>query len=82
MTASSAKSDSIGTFKVPSKPGYRRWALMKGQAADLIEQVVSEMETYSDQRSEHWQDSESGEAFLEAMESIAEIAVALRDLEI
>lgn len=54
---------------------------MRRQALCLLEQVISEMETYHDERSEHWQDSEKGEVFTEAMESIAEIAAALEELQ-
>lgn len=39
------------------------------------------METYHEQRSERWQDSEKGQSFIEAMESMAEIAAALRELQ-
>ena len=46
----------------------------------LLEQVALEMETYYDQRSEAWQESESGETFTEALESVTELATGLRDL--
>ena len=72
---------SNGIFAIPPTPGHRRWNAMKRQAANLIEQVASEMETYYDQKSENWQDSERGEVFADAMESIAEIVDALRELE-
>jgi hypothetical protein len=62
-------------------PGQRRWDAMRRQALCFVEQVASEMETYNEQRSEKWQDSEKGEAFIEMMESIAEIAAALRELQ-
>jgi hypothetical protein len=62
-------------------PGYRRWAVMKRQAVNIIEQIASEMETYYAQRSERWQDSERGEAFLEAIEMTEDAAAVLRELE-
>lgn len=39
------------------------------------------MDIYLDQRSDVWRDSERGEAFAETMESMAEIAAALRDID-
>ena len=54
---------------------------MRSQCLSILEAVIGEMETHHDQRSEKWWDSERGEAFAEMMESIAEIAAALRDLD-
>jgi hypothetical protein len=62
-------------------PGQRRWDAMRRQALCLVEQVTSEMAMYHEQRSEQWQDSEKGEAFIEVMESIADIAAALGELQ-
>lgn len=44
--------------------------------------AAREMETYHAQRSEAWQDSQRGEAFTELMESVEEIAAALRALKL
>jgi len=65
----------------PPIPGYRRWEAMRRQALHLLEQVASEMEIYYDERSDAWQNSERAEAFTEVMESVAETAAALRDLQ-
>jgi len=54
--------------------------MIRRQALSLVETVASEMETYHDQRSEQWRDSERGEAFAETLESLADVAVALRDI--
>jgi len=64
----------------PSMPGRRRWEMMRRQSLSLVEMVAQEMETYHDQRSEQWQSSERGEAFAETLESLADIAAALRDI--
>ncbi len=53
---------------------------MRKQSLSILEQITSEMEVYSDQRPESWQDSERGEAFTETMESVVDIADALRDI--
>ena len=59
---------------------YRRWLAMRKQALILLELVVSEMETYHTQRSEPWQDSQRGEAFVVIMESLADAAEALKEI--
>jgi len=61
---------------------YRRWETMRKQALSLLNQVVCEMETYHDQRSQAWQDSLRGEAFNELMESMAETAEALTEISV
>lgn len=65
---------------IPRAPGHRRWKAMNKQALRLVEQIACEMETHYDARSDTWRDSERGEAFAEAMESVAEIAAALREI--
>ena len=66
---------------IPVVPGYRRWRAMRNQCLCILDAAISEMEAYHDQRSDVWRDSERGEALTEMMESIAEIAAALRDLD-
>lgn len=65
----------------PAIPGYRRWKIMRGRCLSILETVTTEMETYHDQRSENWRDSERGEAFAEMIEAMTEIVAALRDLD-
>lgn len=66
---------------MPTVPGHRRWRTMRNQCTSILDAAVAEMEVYHDQRSDAWQDSERGEEFTEMMESMAEIAAALRDLD-
>lgn len=54
---------------------------MRHQCLSILDAATGEMEAYHDQRSDTWQNSERGEAFTDMMESMAEIAAALRDLE-
>lgn len=63
-----------------SRPGYRRWDAMVGQALTLLETISVEMEAYYEERTEGWQNSERGESFTERMESIEEVVTLLRDL--
>ena len=66
---------------IPAMPGYRRWKAMTKQCLRILETAITEMDVYLDQRSDVWRDSERGEAFAEVMESITEIAAALRDID-
>jgi len=54
---------------------------MRSQSLCLLDAAISEMESYHDQRSDAWKDSERGEALSEMMESMADIAAELRDLD-
>lgn len=64
---------------IPQIPGYRRWNAMKSQALSLLEQIASEIECYCNQHSDAWQDSDRGEAFTEAMDTLGQIADELRE---
>ena len=64
----------------PRRPGYRRWDAMVVQARTLLETITVEMDSYYEERTEVWQDSERGESFTERLESIEEIVTLLRDL--
>ncbi len=63
---------------VTSSPGQRRWNAMTAGALSLLETTITEMETYYEERSERWQEGERGEAFSEMVESLSEIAAALK----
>jgi hypothetical protein len=65
---------------VPSIPGHRRWKAILKQAAILVERAAAEMETYFDQRSEQWQDSQQAEAFTEIMDSTRSALEALQEV--
>ena len=62
---------------VPAAPG---WKAMLGRALSLVEQTSEQMQGYYDARSEAWQDSDRGEAFIEMMESVMDAAEALREI--
>ena len=65
---------------VPSQPGRGRWRGLLRQATRLLETTGQEMEEYYQQRSERWQESERGEAFLERLETLRETQAALEEL--
>lgn len=65
---------------VPAAPGQKSWKAMLGRALSLVEQTSEQMQGYYDARSEAWQDSNRGEAFIETMESVADAAEALREI--
>lgn len=67
---------------VASMPGTRRWRALAEQAAVLLEQLHGEMETYWDDRSESWQDSERGQALREVVDGLPELVDQVRGLEL
>ena len=74
------RSSETGIGTPPRRPGYRRWDAMVGQARTLLETITVEMDSYYEQRTEGWQDSERGESFTQRLESIEETVTLLRDL--
>lgn len=68
--------------QIPVVPGHRRWRAMRNQCISILNEARGEMQAYSDQRSEQWRDSERGEALVEMMESMAEVAEALQEIDI
>ena len=65
---------------VATVPGRRRWQALIQQAALLLETVQQEMQEYHDERSDPWQESERGEAFLERLQALQEVQSAVDDL--
>ena len=65
---------------VSAVPGRKCWKAMLAYALSLVEQTGEQMQGYYDARSEAWQDSDRGEAFIEMMESVADAAGALREI--
>lgn len=61
-------------------PGDARWEALIGQARWLLQTCEAEMQTYYDQRSDPWQDSERGESFLERLQALQEARSAVEDL--
>ena len=55
---------------ISSMPSGARWNALIHLALVLLRTVHEEMQTYHDDRSEAWQESEKGEAFLETIERL------------
>ena len=55
---------------------------MRNQCISILDTAIGEMESYFDQRSDAWQESERGAVLVEMMESMAEIVEALREVDI
>jgi hypothetical protein len=69
-------------YSIPTMPGHRRWKAMRNQCICILDEAIGEMQSYAQQRSDAWHDSERGELFAKTMESMAEITEALRDIDI
>ena len=57
-----------------------RWDKILAEAGVLLYMVVSERESYYDDRSEEWQESERGEEFIERTDALKEIEGSLGEL--
>ncbi len=62
---------------IPTMPGTDRWDKMLEKARLLLAAIVDERETYHEERSELWQESEKGEAFNDRTEALDEVKDAL-----
>ncbi len=65
---------------IPTMPGHARWRAGLAAAAALVAQVSEEMEGYYEERSEGWQESETGTGFAERQEMVAEVLSQLEEL--
>lgn len=61
-------------------PGHRRWQALIRQAECLLQTAQEEMQDYYEARSESWQESERGEAFLERLQALQEAHSTVSDL--
>jgi len=67
---------------IPTIPGERRWAAMITEATALLNTVLQERETYYDDRSESWQESEKGDDFQERTDNTRDVLDALEAIDI
>ena len=66
--------------RLPTAPGWRRWAVLTRSARELLQAVQEEMQGYYDARTEAWQSSERGEVFSARLEEVTEAAELVGDL--
>jgi hypothetical protein len=65
---------------IATLPGWTRWNATLTAAHALLEQVSQEMQTYFDERTDTWQESERGEQFTERQEAVTNLAEELQSL--
>jgi hypothetical protein len=65
---------------IPTMPGSARWRTMLAQARMLLSEAAQEMQTYHDDRSESWQQSERAEELLGRMQQLEELIDQLEGL--
>ena len=66
---------------VPTIPGHARWRAMIDQAHRLLSDAAVEMQSYHDERSEQWQDSQRAEELLAKVEHLQETMAQLQGIE-
>ncbi len=62
---------------LPTLPGTKRWSAALTMAYRLVEEVGEQMQTYFDDRSETWQDSERAQEFIDRLEGVEAAREAL-----
>ena len=65
---------------ISTMPGTRRWKGMLDLARALVQGVCDERESYYDDRSEEWQESERGETFQQHSDEIADMLAVLEEI--
>ena len=64
---------------IPTMPSTARWKAMLASAEQLLDDARKEMETYCDERSEAWQESQRAEAFQEAIERLDDLIANIKE---
>ena len=62
---------------IRAMPSRSRWKALQNKARVLLAAVVSEMESYSGDRSDQWQESEKALAFEETLDLVPEALQAI-----
>jgi hypothetical protein len=65
---------------LPATPGHARWNKAIRITDALLAAVCGEMQRYYNDRSEHWQDGERGEAFQERLDAIVDVLDQIQGL--
>lgn len=65
---------------LPPLPGSARWRAALALAQRLLEEVCSQMQTYFEQRSETWQESERGQDFIQRLQELEEVCEQMETL--
>lgn len=65
---------------IPTMPSMPRWTTALAHAFDLLQQTRDEMQSYYDERSETWQESDKGEEFQRKLDTLESIVSELSDL--
>jgi hypothetical protein len=64
---------------ISTMPGTARWRQAVANAVELLSMVADEMESYFDDRSEGWQQSERGDSFRESIDTLCEARDAVAE---
>ena len=64
---------------VPSMPSRARWKKMKQNAVSVLDSMKDEMQSYFDDRSDKWQESDKGSEFQEELDTLDEVISQLDD---
>ncbi len=71
-----------GSPRISAIPSTARWTKLLAQATTPLETLKDEMQSYFDERSENWQESERGIAFAERIELVEAALDASQEIEL
>jgi hypothetical protein len=81
LAALAAKNTPAGAA-IPTMPSRARWKALVGQAQTILKALQTERETYRDQRSEAWQESEKADALQEVIDRVTEALESAQQIEL
>lgn len=65
---------------LPSVPGTVRWRAALALAYALVEEICTQMQAYTEERSEAWQESERAQEMLTRLEALEEVREQMQTL--
>jgi hypothetical protein len=65
---------------LPAVPGTARWRASLSLAHSLVEEICTQMQTYAEERSEAWQESERAQEMLTRLEALEEVRDQMQTL--
>ena len=66
---------------IPTMPGHARWSALILRAHTLLSEAANEMQSYHDDRSEPWQESDKAEQLLAKLAHLQETMAQLEELD-
>ena len=80
--AAIAAKDTPARAAIPTMPSKARWKALHRQAQTILTTLQTEMETYRDDRSDEWQESEKADAFQAVIDQVTEALESVQAIDL